>query len=146
MSPVPFFAVSSHVLPHVTRLNESFLADGANVVPLPSMGGCVSLQVGLLHECLSTVGANKLLFALVIPKMVLETQKLCPKSMCFSKEVYLIHRVGSELLVTLGTTVALFSSVQSYVGFKICLLRESLSTESAQEGLFHLHMFIHLCI
>jgi len=123
-----FFAVSSHVLPHVTRLDESFLADGANVVPLPSMGGCVPLQVGLLHECLSTVGANKLLFALVIPKMVL------------------IHRVGSEFLITLGTTVALFSSMQSYVGFKICLLRESLSTESAQEGLFHLHMFIHLVI
>ena len=135
------------MLPHVTRLNESFLADGANVVPLPSMGGCVSLQVGLLHECLSTVGANKLLFALVIPKMVLETQKLWPKSnMCFCREVYLVHRVGSEFLVTLGTTVALFSSVQSYVGFKICLFGESLSTESAQEGLFHLHMFIHLCI
>ena len=60
------------MLPHVTRLNESFLADGANVVPLPSVGGCVSLQVGLLHECLSTVGANKLLFAFVVPQMVLE--------------------------------------------------------------------------
>ena len=54
--------------------------------------------------------------------------------------------MGSELLVTLGATVALFTSVQSYVGFKICLLGESLSTECTQECLFHLHVFVHLNI
>ena len=32
----------------------------------------MSLKVRLLHECLSTVGAHKLLLALVVPKMVLE--------------------------------------------------------------------------
>ena len=59
---------------------------------------------------------------------------------------HLINRVGSEFLVTLGAAVALFTSVQSYVGFKICLLGESFSTECAQECLFHLHMFVHLYI
>ena len=44
----------------------------AYVVPFSCVGGRVSLQVRLLHECLSTVGAHKLLLALVVPKMVLE--------------------------------------------------------------------------
>ena len=54
--------------------------------------------------------------------------------------------MGPELLVTLGATVTLFTGVQSYVGFQICLFGESLSTECAQESLFHLHMFVHLYI
>ena len=54
--------------------------------------------------------------------------------------------MGSELLVTLSTTVALFTGVQSYVGFKVCLLGESFSTECAEECFLHLHMFVHLNI
>ena len=54
--------------------------------------------------------------------------------------------MGSKLLVTLSTTVALFTSVQSYVGLKICFLGESLSTKCAEECLLHLHMFVHLDI
>ena len=42
------------------------------MVPLSCVSGRVSLKVRLLHECLSTVSAYKLLFALVIPQMVLE--------------------------------------------------------------------------
>ena len=58
----------------------------AYVVPLSRVGGRVSLQVGLLHECLSTVGAHKLLFALVIPKMVLKIQQFWPQSsICLSR-------------------------------------------------------------
>ena len=44
----------------------------ANVVSLPCERGGVSLKVRFLHECLSTVGADKLLFAFVVPQMVLE--------------------------------------------------------------------------
>ena len=44
----------------------------ANVVSLPCVRGGVSLKVRFLHECLSTVGADKLLFAFVVPQMVLE--------------------------------------------------------------------------
>ena len=90
-----FFAVGSHVLSNITRLDESFLADlfsqviacrwqiqfyRTYVVPLSCVSGRVSLKVRLLHECLSTISADKLLFALVIPQMVLERDSFWPPS------------------------------------------------------------------
>merc|ERR1719400_1738368 len=66
-----FLAVGSHVLSHITRLDEGLLTNRANVVSLSCVRGGVSLKVRFLHECLSTVGADKLFFAFVVPQMVL---------------------------------------------------------------------------
>ena len=52
----------------------------------------------------------------------------------------------SELFVALSATVSLFPGVEGDVRFKIGFLSETLSTECAQECLFHLHVFVDLCL
>ena len=52
----------------------------------------------------------------------------------------------SELFVALSATVSLFPGVESDMRFKIGFLSETLSTEGAQECLFHLHVFVDLCL
>ena len=52
----------------------------------------------------------------------------------------------SELFVALSATVSLFPGVEGDVRFKIGFLGETLSTKCAQECLFHLHVFVHLCL
>ena len=44
----------------------------ADVIPFPCVSCSVSLKVRLLHEGFSAVSANKLLFAFVVPQVILE--------------------------------------------------------------------------
>jgi hypothetical protein len=41
------------------------------MISLACVGCCMSLQMGLLHECFATVSADELLLALVIAQVVL---------------------------------------------------------------------------
>ena len=57
------YAVGPQVFPHVTRLYEGLGTNWAGVFPLSGVSGRVASQVGLLHEGLPTVLADKLLLA-----------------------------------------------------------------------------------
>ena len=64
-------AVGPQVFPHVPGLYEGLGTDRAGVLPLPRVSGRMASQVGLLHEGLPAVLADKLLLSQVSSQVVL---------------------------------------------------------------------------
>ena len=120
--------MGSQVFPHVPGLYEGLGADRAGVFPHSRVSGRVASQVGLLHEGLPAVLADKLLLAEVSPHVVL------------------VDRVGAEPLLAVGALVFLLPGVKSHVLLQVGFLLEGRTAVLTEPGLGQNGVFAHFVI